>query len=594
MRLDFEKSIKKLVVFWGKWVVLAVLISVMGCRPEEKPLQLVHQGQSPYQIVIPTNASPSTRHASQELQAYLREISGVVLPIVTEKDPASKYQILIGKGERVRKLLKKQEIDWNELGDEGFAIWTRGNHLIIAGGDLRGTLYGVYTFLEEVLGCRWWSSDAQSYPRTESISFQPLRIRQRPAFEYREVFFFDARDNNWAARNKINGFNAQLNELQGGKFPWAFPHFHTFDWVLPEGKYFKQHPEYFAWVENNRRSPVSICYSSTGAVLEATANVKEWMRKNPDKRIFSVSQRDWPYRCGCAGCAQLDAKYGCPMGSMLTFVNKIAEGVAGEFPQNYVQTLAYDYSMKAPNGLRPATNVLITVATMTGGWEKEVQNWTRLTDKVYLWDYMTGFSHFLVPFPNREQLESYAKFYRQHGVKGVLSQGNYQDPGGDFPELKAWLLAKLFWNPDFNVPKGIDEFFEGYYQSAAEPMRQYFDLMHKHLKEPDPEGAADKRYEAVTKGWWLRQPVSNYLNQKAMKEYQSLFDRAEILASKDPVLLLRVQKQRLNLYTMELAALPKDDYRRASIIKKYLDICARAKIHRYGEFKSLAEAKAAF
>jgi hypothetical protein len=166
---------------------------------------LTEDGKSDYAIVLSEAASRSEQHAAGELQRFLEEISGAKLPIVhggTEAGRTSERRIVLGNGEQLRSL--KVQIDFAGLGEEGFVIKSAGPHLVIAGGRLRGTMYGVYTFLEDVLGCRWYTSKVSHIPKNPSITLELLDITQKPDFEYREPFYFDAFDADWAARNKSN------------------------------------------------------------------------------------------------------------------------------------------------------------------------------------------------------------------------------------------------------------------------------------------------------------------------------------------------------------------------------------------------------
>ena len=115
-------------------------------------LLLAEGGRSAYSIVVAKDAIPSERHAAEELQRYLERISGAKLPIITDDAEMGEHEIILGDNEHLRKL--NLGIDFSKLGEEGFVLKTHKSYLIIAGGKPRGTLYGVYTFLEEKLGVR--------------------------------------------------------------------------------------------------------------------------------------------------------------------------------------------------------------------------------------------------------------------------------------------------------------------------------------------------------------------------------------------------------------------------------------------------------
>ena len=91
------------------------------------------------------NASPSELTAASELQAYLNKMGGFELPIVTDSTPAVENEIVVGKTNRET----DGEFDRTELGYDGFVIKTEGQKIYLVGGETRGTLYSVYTFLEK-------------------------------------------------------------------------------------------------------------------------------------------------------------------------------------------------------------------------------------------------------------------------------------------------------------------------------------------------------------------------------------------------------------------------------------------------------------
>src|SRR5690242_6975941 len=134
-------------------------LSVFALCASGANLILAQNGKSDYAIVIAPDASPSERHGAGELQKFVEQISGARLPISTEPHPK---MVLVGDSAPLEAL--KLSIPFRDLGPEGFALRTSGPHLAIAGGRLRGSMYGVYTFLEK-LGCRWFTADVSRIPR---------------------------------------------------------------------------------------------------------------------------------------------------------------------------------------------------------------------------------------------------------------------------------------------------------------------------------------------------------------------------------------------------------------------------------------------
>src|SRR5206468_2271269 len=122
-------------------------------------VELARDGKSGYAIVVADDAIAPEKTAARELQEHLKQVTGAELPIVTESDLAGgdAPRILIGQTKMTRGLLP--DLKWDTLAQDGIVLRTAGPTLILAGGRPRGTIYAVNTFLEDVVGVRWWTSD---------------------------------------------------------------------------------------------------------------------------------------------------------------------------------------------------------------------------------------------------------------------------------------------------------------------------------------------------------------------------------------------------------------------------------------------------
>ena len=169
-------------------------------------ITLVIDGTSQHTIVIAPDCSPSERYAAEELQTFLEQISDARLPISTE--PVAGPAVFVGDSDALDAL--SLHLDFPALGDEGLVVKTVGQHLVLAGGRKRGTLYAVYEFLDKHLGCRWYTSGGQTpavsrIPRQTTIVIPWLDETKIPALEYRSAWYAEAFDGDWAARNHLNG-----------------------------------------------------------------------------------------------------------------------------------------------------------------------------------------------------------------------------------------------------------------------------------------------------------------------------------------------------------------------------------------------------
>ena len=113
----------------------------------------MQDGQPQAVVVLSADASPSEQWAAQELIDHVQQMSGATLTLQAEGGTLPEPAVLIGDGAAVASL--DVTVDHEALGTDGFLIKTVGRHLVIASGQQRGTMYGVFTLLDS-LGVRWW------------------------------------------------------------------------------------------------------------------------------------------------------------------------------------------------------------------------------------------------------------------------------------------------------------------------------------------------------------------------------------------------------------------------------------------------------
>lgn len=544
-----------------------MLSSIFGflsfCSFGEK-LILIKNGESSYTIIIGKNASVSEHHAAEELQDFIREISGCTLPIKSDEEAPEQNLILVGQSKLFNKL--NIALDSINLGNEGFIIKTENNNLILAGGRLRGTLYSVYTFLEDVLGCRWYSSKVSEIPRMTTIAISNLNSVQKPAFEYREPFWTEAFDGDWAVRNKCNGSSAHLDAARGGKIAQSGVHTFYQDHIISPKRYFENHPEYFSLLNKKRAyEQAQLCLTNPELMRLTTQKTIEWIERDTEGTIFSISQNDWGGVCGCKACMTVDSLEESHSGSLIQFINGIAERTGRVHPDKFISTLAYRYTEKPPKHVRPIDNVVIRLCHMTPscemhpvescpmnkGFKQNLNGWKTITKKLFVWDYCVNFAHYLLPFPNFNVFRSDISYFHKMNVNGVFCQGDYAPGGGgEMAELKAYVLAKLLWNPSIDVRKVIDDFLEGYFGSAGKSIKKYINLLQDKVRDDNIH--ADL----------YSPPNSGYLTEDILQEADEYFDRAEKSTDNEEQ-LQRVRKCRLSVQyaklSMPIPYVTKDD-----------------------------------
>ncbi len=566
--------------------------------PVIQNIVLADKGLSNYRIVIPSSATIHEQKAAEVLQDYLLEISDAALAIITADKKKSPYEIILGQNERLDGL--GITVNYNELGKDGFVIRTDSLRLIISGGSGKGTLYGVYTFLEKYLGCRMYSPKVKIVPKMEKIVLGNINDKQIPLIRFRDTHYRVSWDPEYTDWHKLN------HDERGNRPAWGM-FVHTFNSLLPPEVYFKDHPEYYAF-RDGKRIPTQLCLSNPDVLKITIQNLRKKIAANPAALYWSVSQNDNRQYCMCGNCRATDDREGSPSGSIINFVNQVAE----QFPDYMISTLAYEYSRKAPKTLRPAKNINIMLCsiemrrdrpfaaatdTISTAFVRDVKEWSRIASDIIVWDYVIQFPNLISPFPNLHVLQPNLQFFAENGVNAMFEQGN-REVGGEFAELRAYLISKLLWNPYENVDTLMNDFLTGYYGAAAVPIRQYIDTMREALRTSDkPLRIFGSPNEAA----------GSYLARPLIEKYIRFFDEAEAAVADSVNILERVKIARLPLGFAIMEQSKKNFYGEhgafvksgdrwivnpeiRSMVDPFVDLCLRQGVTRLKEWSTTPEA----
>ena len=525
-------------------------------------------------IVLPDTPTVQERWAARELRHHLERMTGEALSIVRDSEASAEHRwIVVGQSQ----LLERENlasVDWDGLGEEGIQLESSDGHLVLAGGQ-RGVLYAVYHFLDAFLGVRWYTPEITTLPSEGVIVVDQVRHRHVPPFELRDPFSFVAYDPDWSVRNKKNAGTPMLNETRGGNFAHGYG-VHTFFRLVPPSEFFEDHPEYYSLIDGERRwNHAQLCLTHPEVENIVVERVMDALRNDPRIRVFSVSQNDWAGNCQCDDCAAIDEREGSPAGSMLDFVNRVAERVEVEFPEVWISTLAYQYTRTPPKTLRPRRNVVIRLAPieanqarplndesdpLNAAYSKDLRRWAEIAHRLYIWDYAADFQQNW-PQPNLWHLKPNLVFHHENNVRGIRVQERYLTQS-ELQEERSWLLARMMWDLGVADRALLEDYLTGVYGPAADPIGAYLDLAHRDVTE---------RGVKMGIGWSRRQPA---LSPKAIAESEHLFDRAESLTLHDATYFDRVRKARLPL--MAAAILVENDRdRKAERLIEYRDLAAR-------------------
>ncbi len=503
------------------------------------------------------NGNSQALYAAKELRYYFGRMTAVNLEITSaaENRPCGIY------------LGDAAGLDVSGLGDDGFAIVSDESGVFISGGK-RGIIYGVYELLEK-LGCRFFTSTCERIPTFPTLEIPEFETRQKPVVEYREHNYAEATAHpRFSVKCRFNGAHHNIPQRMGGNMPYAW-FVHSFESLVPTSVYGESHPEYFALVDGKRVTTgggrTQLCLTNPDVLKIAIESARKRLRECPNARIISISQNDWGGNCRCEACRKSDEEEGSPAGTLLKFVNAIAEALEPEFPDVIFDTLAYVYSRPAPKTIRNRRNVCVRLCSIEccfahsfeecdderrsvsrpdgtrGRFIDDLRDWGEICDRMYIWDYTTCFAHYPTPHPNWRVLQPNIQAMVKNNVRGIFEQACGASHGGvDFNELREYLISKLLWDPYCDVERHRREFMEEYFGAAADALDRYLNLLCDNAeREHCHVGFNDN-------------PTHAFLREEYLDEYDALFDEAAKAVCGDALRLARVEKYRLSIRWVRL------------------------------------------
>lgn len=435
---------------------------------------------STWSILVPESYTLNESHAIDVLYAKIYDAIGAYLPVV--KSAEEKFIAI--------------DIDYTDMADiadNGYAIKADGNKVYINGTGVRGTLYGVYRFLEEFCGHRVYTSSLTVINKGETIAVPAnTNIVYAPYFEYTETDWKSPRDATYSTANGLNGGSYRsLPAYMGGTVNYLGGLCHTFTSTFCNAdKYFNEHPEYFAY-RDGKRIKDQLCLTNPDTLNIVKQEVLDLLKGAHDPsaslQIVSLTQADNQNYCECDNCRRFEKEHGgVQSATMINFVNQVADTVKEAGYNNVaIDTFAYQYTRKAPKNIVPRENMIVRLCTIEGCFAhtlddkkckqnreimKDLDDWSKICNRIYVWDYTTNYTHTSDIFPDFGVIQKNIQIFYEHNVKGVYEEGNYymNDCDMEFGELRAYMLAKCMQNPYCDLEKEVNGFLNAYYGAGGE------------------------------------------------------------------------------------------------------------------------------
>lgn len=507
-------------------------------------------GTTEFTIVYSANATELEKTAVTFLAEALHKISGAAFAVKIDTEFAvGSHEICVGHTNRAF----SPSVAMDDI--SSYVVATQNESLYLYGNTEYGTSNAVYGFLEDYMGCMFVDAQSNYFPSLEKAVLAPMNDLYKPAFEYRDVDAVEVdRDAAFARRLRLTG--TEVFSSDGCH--------HSLEYV-PSSQYFDSHPEYYALLGGSRRADTymfqgpQLCWSNSEVVelvkQGVLKRIHDYEAAGGTREIYwDISQNDSMNNCTCSECIALNAEVGSGAGALLSAVNQIAKSL----PQYKFSTLAYHYGSSVPTNFVPADNLMIKYcfmaeygandiskpishATSDIGKKQyeEITGWSKLSDKIYIWDYITDYFYYQLPFPCLHSMMGNTKLLADLNVLGVYSLSAYNARGaGDY--VKTYLQAHLLWNPYIDADALLNKYWTVYYGEGGRYVKQMY-----------------QRMEELVEGelWVYDFPFNHnedYLSQSAVTEYCTLLDAAFAAVGGNETYAKRLRYEKLSLLYTKL------------------------------------------
>lgn len=521
---------------------------------EKDGITLAVDGNTSYKILYEKNANEELKSAVSFLSESLQQMIGCGTIEIIEDGKADKgCFISIGNTQL------SENINIDQIENDGYILKVKDDNLIIKGVNQIGTINGIYDFLETKLGCMFLRNDYDYIPEFPTIRLENYDEVINPSIAWRKQFQYEALQNNWYDKLKLNGTKAKEGFKEGIYAQWGTWCHTQFQFVPPE-KYFDSHPEYFALINGKRcyqakwhssDMQTHLCLTNEDVYEIVKAGMKSEIQKNPEALYWDFSIMDTPVKvCQCPECNRINTKYQSNSATIIMFINRLAKDLGKEFPNLMFSTLAYQDCINPPVGLEVEQNVVIKLCANPGsqGYSYSVganknskqiklllESWGNIAKNIVVWDYVVDFNHLLLPFPNYDVQKANMDFYVDNNVMGVFHQGS-REKGDEMADMRTYLLSRQMWDKDIDFEALMKKYIQLNYGEASPYIEEYLETMSEsyisHNKELNLyDNPSEHKYD--------------YLSASNIAKYMQLTEKAMAAVQDDQTALEQVEKVRM-------------------------------------------------
>ncbi|RWW91764.1 DUF4838 domain-containing protein [Flavobacterium cerinum] len=436
---------------YTKALIFFIINFCMGCQSNSQEFTLYQKGKIIPEVFVVNKAY---QNAAEDFCNLFEKATGQRPKIVSELS-VTKVQIIIG------------ELD-EKLPNGGFRIQQQGNAFSIKGTGGGSALFGVRYFFAVYSNSNQFDNETKQKLEILKVPMG-LNYTKEYAFEYREPYFPDNQHTEsrlWNSTNTIDD-------------TWGL-------WGHNIHKFISVTDKMMAVVDG-KSSDEQYCFSSPEFEHALVLAVENSGRENGNAFKFMVMPNDNFMVCQCKRCKAMGNTKSNASPAVFTLLNKLAQ----RFPKQQFFSAAYNTTIVPPS-FKLATNAGVMISTMPfpkgvvieqsnkkAIVEKSLQDWKKITDKMYLWDYAVNFDNYFEFYPTVSIAQKNLKFYKKQGITGVFINGN-EGSYAAFDNLKFYLYAQLLSDPDIDLDKHIHLFFDKKYPDVSYLLLDYYSKIEKY------------------------------------------------------------------------------------------------------------------
>jgi hypothetical protein len=488
------------------------------------------------------------KRAADILQRELFFAGAGVLPIKEIKNKDVEVGMIV-IGQAAKECITNEIL--SSVREGGYAYKINDGIASIYGKHPSGTPSGVYAFLKKS-GFYYLSNEVCITPESTQLVINKESGFSNPAVPMRTE--------GWSGGNSMNiGMSDPYYLLDVSIIGRARGFGHTMPYVVPWGEFRDSDVEFFAMQEDGVRRPakrgdVHYCYTNKKLQNVFLNRIKEMLRSDPLCEYFCIFPGDgMNLSCNCLDCKKL----GGTTDRTIYFANIMARGIKDEFPKVKLYTFSYTDTRKPPQKYLPESNLQVLICPYEPVWmnhlithhEDNEKGWKHL--KKWIEVAPGNIGAFLYPGSCQERLNLWPSFYANYekikffarhkcqfmsycGLNPRYGNKGAVPASGIFNSAQRYVLTKVQWNPELNVEKEIDMFFRLYYGDAAPALKEFFNLIHKEVK--------DRNWSQNTE-----KVIRGFVTQKLADRGMELFEKAQKAVANNQAFLDRVLQEKVYL-----------------------------------------------